>query len=73
LPRSSWRRNGNVLDALAVILIPDGGFSVDDGVVATEWEALASAEVLVPELGGGARNLDTWAAAAAVFIENFGG
>lgn len=33
---------------------------------------MASAEVLVPELGGGAWNLDTWAAAAAVFVENFG-
>lgn len=58
---------------MAVFLIPDSGEAINDYVVATEWEALASAKVLVPELSGGAWNLDAWAAAAAVIIENFAG
>lgn len=53
-------------------MIPNGVQSTDRNIVATEWETLASAKVLVPELGGGAWNLDTWAAAAAVFVEDLG-
>lgn len=72
----AWRKNWideGVLNTNAILGIPNTWFAVNDGIIAAKWEALACAEVSVPELVGSAWNLNTWAAAAAVLIEEFVG
>ena len=58
----SWSWFGNALAGYSVPVLT---------FFAAKRNALAGAQISVPELTSGAWNLDTFAAAAAVFVEDF--